>query len=146
MNSGQVCRPCRGSCNPIPGRGCFGDLPGDKIVVSPPSPIFEPLVDGGDDSDSPAGGVGGAAGLGGGCSSGRPAAGGGESGGSPAAGAGSRGGSPIAGVYKGGDSGSPAAGVGGAGGLRGGCSSRSPAVGGSGNLAKSRIGGSSGDD
>ena len=27
----------------IPGRGCFGDLPGDKIVISPPSPIVEPL-------------------------------------------------------------------------------------------------------
>ena len=26
-----------GSCSPIPGRGCFGDLPGDGIVFSPPS-------------------------------------------------------------------------------------------------------------
>ena len=43
MNSGQACRPCRGSCSPTRGRGCFGDLPGDKIVVSPPSPIVEPL-------------------------------------------------------------------------------------------------------
>ena len=41
MNSGQACRPCRGSCSLIPGRGCFGDLPGDKIVVSPPSSIVE---------------------------------------------------------------------------------------------------------
>ena len=44
MNSGQACRPCRGSCSLIPGRGCFGDLPGDEIVVSPPSPIVEPLM------------------------------------------------------------------------------------------------------
>ena len=43
MNSGQVCRSWRESCSPIPGRGCFGDLPGDKIVVSPPSTIVEPL-------------------------------------------------------------------------------------------------------
>ena len=39
MNSGQACQPCRGSCSPIPGRSCFDDLPGDKIVVFPPSPI-----------------------------------------------------------------------------------------------------------
>ena len=25
-----------GSYSPIPGRGCFGELPGDGIVVSPP--------------------------------------------------------------------------------------------------------------
>ena len=43
MNSGQACRSCRGSCSPIPGRGCFGHLPGDKIAVSPPSPIVEAL-------------------------------------------------------------------------------------------------------
>ena len=43
MNSGQACRPCRGSCSSIPGRDCFGNLPGDEIVVSPPSPIVEPL-------------------------------------------------------------------------------------------------------
>ena len=43
MNSGQACRPYRGSCSPIPGRCCFGDLPGDEIVASPPSPIVEPL-------------------------------------------------------------------------------------------------------
>ena len=43
MISGQACRPYRGLCSPIPGRGCFGDLPGDEIVVSPPSPIVEPL-------------------------------------------------------------------------------------------------------
>ena len=37
FNSGQACRPCRGSCSPIPGRDyCFGDLPGDGIVVSSP--------------------------------------------------------------------------------------------------------------
>ena len=35
---------CRGSCSLIPGRGGFGDLPGDEIVVSPPSPIVEPLI------------------------------------------------------------------------------------------------------
>ena len=35
MNSGQACRLCRGSCSPIPGRGGFGDLLGDEIVVSP---------------------------------------------------------------------------------------------------------------
>ena len=29
--------------SPIPGRGCYGDLPGDEIVVSPPFPIVEPL-------------------------------------------------------------------------------------------------------
>ena len=40
MNSGQACRSCRGSCT---GRSCFGGLPGDEIVVSPPSPIVEPL-------------------------------------------------------------------------------------------------------
>ena len=44
MNSGQACRPCRGSCSRVLGRGCFGDLPGDEIVVSPPSPIVEPLA------------------------------------------------------------------------------------------------------
>ena len=27
-----------------PERGCFGDLPGDEIIVSPPSPIVEPLL------------------------------------------------------------------------------------------------------
>ena len=43
MNLEQACRPCRGSCSLIPGRGCFGDLPGDESVVSPPSPIVEPL-------------------------------------------------------------------------------------------------------
>ena len=44
MNFGQVCQPCReSSCSLIPGRGCFGDLPGDETVVSPPSPIVEPL-------------------------------------------------------------------------------------------------------
>ena len=42
-DSGQACRPCRGSCSLLSGRGCFGDLPGDEIVVSPPSPIVEPL-------------------------------------------------------------------------------------------------------
>ena len=40
MNSGQACWPCKGSCSL---RGYFGDLPGDEIVVSPPSPIVEPL-------------------------------------------------------------------------------------------------------
>ena len=45
MNSGQACRPCRGSCIPIPGRDCSGDLRRDEIVVSPPSPIVEPLED-----------------------------------------------------------------------------------------------------
>ena len=43
MNLEQAYRPCRGSCSLILGRGCFGDLPGDEIVVSPPSPIFESL-------------------------------------------------------------------------------------------------------
>ena len=43
MNSGQACRPYRGPCSPIPGRGCFGDLPGDEIIVSSPFPIVEPL-------------------------------------------------------------------------------------------------------
>ena len=47
MNLGQACRPCRGSCSLIPGRRCFGDLPGDETVVFPPSPIVEPL-EGGD--------------------------------------------------------------------------------------------------
>ena len=45
MDSGQACRPCRGSFSPIPGRDCFGDLPGDEIVVSPPSPIVEQLME-----------------------------------------------------------------------------------------------------
>ena len=31
---------------PIPGRGCFEDLPGDEIVVSLPFPIVEPLLTG----------------------------------------------------------------------------------------------------
>ena len=44
IDSRQACRPCRGSCSLIPGRGCFGDLPGDEIVVSPPSPIVEPIT------------------------------------------------------------------------------------------------------
>ena len=43
MNSGQPCRPCRELCSFIPGRGSFGDIPGDEITVSPPSPIVEPL-------------------------------------------------------------------------------------------------------
>ena len=43
MNLGQACRPCSGLCSLIPRRGCFGDLLGDEIVVSPPSPIVEPL-------------------------------------------------------------------------------------------------------
>ena len=43
MDLGQACRPCRGSCSLIPGRGCFGNLLGDEIVVSPLSPIVEPL-------------------------------------------------------------------------------------------------------
>ena len=37
-------RPCRRSCNPIPGRGCFGDLPGDGIVNPPPPPIVGTLL------------------------------------------------------------------------------------------------------
>ena len=43
MNLGQACRSCGGSCRLISGRGCFDDLRGDEIVVSPPSPIVEPL-------------------------------------------------------------------------------------------------------
>ena len=43
MNLGQACRPCRGLCSLIPRRGCFGDLLGDEIVVSPPSLIVGPL-------------------------------------------------------------------------------------------------------
>ena len=42
MNSGQACRPCRGSCSPIPGRGCFGDLPGDEIIVPRPPQSLNP--------------------------------------------------------------------------------------------------------
>ena len=53
MNSGQACRPCRGSCSPISGRGCFGDLTGDEIVVSPPSPIVEPLASQNSDTGIP---------------------------------------------------------------------------------------------
>ena len=34
----------KGSCSPIPGRRCFGDLPGDGIVVPPPLPIVETLA------------------------------------------------------------------------------------------------------
>ena len=44
FSSGEACQPCRGSCSPIPGRGCFGNLHGDGIVVSPPSPIVEQLM------------------------------------------------------------------------------------------------------
>ena len=43
MNLGLACRPYRGLSSLIPGRGCFDDLPGGEIVVSPPSPIVEPL-------------------------------------------------------------------------------------------------------
>ena len=43
MNSGQACRPCRGLCSLIPGRGSFGDIPGNEIAVFPPSLIVEPL-------------------------------------------------------------------------------------------------------
>ena len=43
MNSGQACRPCNGSCSPISGRDCFGDLPEDEIVVTLHSPIVEPV-------------------------------------------------------------------------------------------------------
>ena len=43
MNSGQACRTCRGLCSLIPGRGCFDDLLGDEIIVSPLSPVVEPL-------------------------------------------------------------------------------------------------------
>ena len=43
LNSGQACRPCGESCSPIPGRECFGDLPGDGFVVSPPPQIAEIL-------------------------------------------------------------------------------------------------------
>ena len=43
MNFGQACGPCRVSCSLIPGRGCFDDLPGDEIVVSPPPLIVKPL-------------------------------------------------------------------------------------------------------
>ena len=42
MNSGQACRPCRGSCSPIPGRGCFGDLPWDEIIVPRPPQSLNP--------------------------------------------------------------------------------------------------------
>ena len=42
MKMGQACRPCRGSCSLIPGRGCFGDLLGDEIVASPPSQSLNP--------------------------------------------------------------------------------------------------------
>ena len=34
----------RGSHSLIHGRGCFGDLPGEGIVVSPPPPIVETLL------------------------------------------------------------------------------------------------------
>ena len=44
MNLGQADLPCRGSCGLIPGGGCFDDLDGHKSVVSPPSPIVEPLI------------------------------------------------------------------------------------------------------
>ena len=46
MSSGQACRPYRVSRSSIPERGCFRDLPGDEIVVFPPSPIVEPLENG----------------------------------------------------------------------------------------------------
>ena len=43
LDSGQARRPCRGPYSPIHGSGCFDDLAGDGIVVSPPLPIFETL-------------------------------------------------------------------------------------------------------
>ena len=42
MNSGQACRPCRGSCSPFPGRGCFGDLPGTKSSYPRPPQSLNP--------------------------------------------------------------------------------------------------------
>ena len=39
LDSGHACQPYKVSCSSIPGRGCFGDLPGDGIVVSLPPPI-----------------------------------------------------------------------------------------------------------
>ena len=40
MNSGQAYQPCRGSCSPIPGRGCFCDLPGtDSSYPRPPQSL-----------------------------------------------------------------------------------------------------------
>ena len=42
MNAGQACRPCRGSCSLIPGRGCFGDLPGTKSSYLRPPQSLNP--------------------------------------------------------------------------------------------------------
>ena len=44
--SWQACRPFREPCSLVPGRGYFGDLLGDGIVVSPPPPIAETLEGG----------------------------------------------------------------------------------------------------
>ena len=54
LSSRPACPPFRGSRIPIPGKGCFGDFPGDEIVESPPTPpaLFgERLVENGEDSD-----------------------------------------------------------------------------------------------
>ena len=42
LSSGQACLPCKGSCSPIPGRSCSGDIPADGIV-EPPPPFVERL-------------------------------------------------------------------------------------------------------
>ena len=40
----QFCRPCRGLCGPIPGRGYFGDLHGDGVVPRPSQSLKHSLV------------------------------------------------------------------------------------------------------
>ena len=44
MNSGQACRPCRGSCSPIPVMDCFGDLPGTKSSYPRPPQSLNPFA------------------------------------------------------------------------------------------------------
>ena len=41
LNSGQACRPCRGSFSPIPGRDCSGGIPGDGNVDLPPGSLTD---------------------------------------------------------------------------------------------------------
>ena len=36
-----ACRPCRGSRSPVPWRVCFGGIPGEGIVNSPPPPVVD---------------------------------------------------------------------------------------------------------
>ena len=43
LYSGQACRSCRGSCSPIRGRDCSGDIPGTGSSNLPPPQFVERL-------------------------------------------------------------------------------------------------------